>query len=151
MKKEQYVTTEDLSISENLYKFVNDKLLPRTRIKTKYFWKGFSKVISELAPKNKVLLEKRDELQKKIDGWHKKNNGNQFNLNEYTNFLKRTGYLKKTGLNFKIKTKNVDIEIAKICGPQLVVPISNQRYALNAANARWVSLYDSLYGTDVIP
>ena len=151
MKKEQYVTTEDLSISENLYKFVNDKLLPKTRIKTKDFWKGFSEVISELAPKNKVLLEKRDELQKKIDSWHKERKGEKFDIKKYTEFLKKIAYLKKTGPNFKIRTKKVDSEIAKICGPQLVVPISNARYALNAANARWVSLYDSLYGTDVIP
>ncbi len=149
--KEKYIKINNLSISEELFNFVNSELLPNTKIIIKKFWNGFDKAAHELAPINKSLLEKRDELQKKIDEWHKKHKGNQFNLNEYTNFLKRTGYLKKTGLNFKIKTKNVDIEIAKICGPQLVVPISNQRYALNAANARWVSLYDSLYGTDVIP
>ena len=149
--KEKYITINNLSISEELFDFVNSELLPNTKIIMKKFWNGFDKAVHELAPINKSLLEKRDELQKKIDEWHKKHKGNQFNLNEYTNFLKRIGYLKKTGLNFKIKTKNVDIEIAKICGPQLVVPISNQRYALNAANARWVSLYDSLYGTDVIP
>ena len=114
MKKEQYVTTEDLSISEDLYKFVNDKLLPRTRIKTKDFWKGFSKIVSELAPKNKVLLEKRDELQKKIDSWHKERKGEKFDIKKYANFLKKIGYLKKPGQDFKIKTKNVDTEIAKI-------------------------------------
>jgi len=100
MKKEQYVTTENLSVSENLYKFVNDKLLPRTRIKTKDFWKGFSKDVSELAPKNKVLLEKRDELQKKIDSWHKERKGKKFDIKKYTEFLKKISYLKKNRYRF---------------------------------------------------
>jgi len=149
--KEKYIKIKNLSISKELLNFVNKELLPGTKIKKENFWSGFNKVVHELAPKNKKLLEKREELQKKIDEWHKKRKGNKLNFYEYTNFLNRINYLKKRGPDFRIKTKNVDIEIAKICGPQLVVPISNERYALNAANARWVSLYDSLYGTDVIP
>ena len=149
--KEKYIKVKNLSISEELLNFVNNELLPNTKLKKENFWNGFDKAVHELATKNKELLEKRDELQKKIDEWHKKHKGNKFNIKKYTNFLKKIGYLKKPGQDFKIKTKNVDTEIAKICGPQLVVPISNARYALNAANARWVSLYDSLYGTDVIP
>ena len=149
--KEKYIKVKNLSISEELLNFVNNELLLNTKLKKENFWNGFDKAVHELATKNKELLEKRDELQKKIDEWHKKHKGNKFNIKKYTNFLKKIGYLKKPGQDFKIKTKNVDTEIAKICGPQLVVPISNARYALNAANARWVSLYDSLYGTDVIP
>jgi len=149
--KEKYIKVKNLSISEELLNFVNNELLPNTKLKKENFWNGFDKAVHELATKNKELLEKRDELQKKIDEWHKKHKGNKFNIKKYANFLKKIGYLKKPDQDFKIKTKNVDTEIAKICGPQLVVPISNARYALNAANARWVSLYDSLYGTDVIP
>ena len=115
------------------------------------FWNGFSKNIYKLASKNKELLEKREELQKKIDDFHKKIKGNEFNFKEYNKFLYMILVIyQKVGPDFKIKTKNVDVEIAKICGPQLVVPIMNARYALNATNARWVSLYDSLYGTDII-
>ena len=150
MKKEQYIEIKKLTISENLYSFVNKNLLPGTGISNSDFWNGFNKNIHELASKNKELLEKREELQKKIDDFHKKRKGNEFNFKEYNKFLNDIGYLKKVGPDFKIKTKNVDIEIAKICGPQLVVPIMNARYAINATNARWVSLYDSLYGTDII-
>ena len=148
--KEKYIKVKNLSISEKLLNFVNNELLPNTKLKKENFWNGFDKAVHELATKNKELLEKRDELQKKIDEWHKKHKGNKFNIKKYANFLKKIGYLKRSGQDFKIKTKNVDTEIAKICGPQLVVPIMNARYALNATNARWVSLYDSLYGTDVI-
>jgi len=149
--KEKYIKINNLSVSKKLLNFVNKELLPGTKIKKENFWKGFSNIVHQLAPKNKELLEKREKLQKKIDAWHKDEKGKKINIKKYIKFLKKIGYLKKTGTNFKIKTKNVDDEIAKICGPQLVVPISNSRYALNAANARWVSLYDSLYGTDVIP
>ncbi len=148
--EEKYIKIENLSVSKILLNFINKELLPGTKIKKKIFWNKFNKAVHELAPKNKILLEKREELQKKIDEWHKKNRDKKFNLYKYKNFLKKINYLKKNGSDFKIKTKNVDSEIAKICGPQLVVPISNERYALNAANARWISLYDSLYGTDVI-
>ncbi len=149
--KENYIKIKNLSVSEKLLNFVNEELLPGTKIKKEFFWDGFDRYVHELAPKNKKLLEIREKLQKNIDDWHKDRKGQKINIKKYKEFLTKIGYLKKTGPNFKIKTKNVDAEISNICGPQLVVPISNPRYALNAANARWVSLYDSLYGTDVIP
>jgi malate synthase len=107
-------------------------------------------VVHELAPKNRELLEIRETIQKEIDLWHKKNKFEDFNLEDYKKFLKDIGYLKEEGSEFKIETKNLDTEISSIAGPQLVVPIMNARYSLNAANARWMSLYDSLYGTDII-
>ena len=146
----KYINTENLSISENFYKFINDEAIPGTEIKKEKFWKGLSQVSHELTPKNIELLRIRKKLQIDIDRWHLENYEKEFNLNEYKSYLEKIGYLKKEGLDFKIKTKNVDHEISSIAGPQLVVPIMNARYALNAANARWMSLYDSLYGTDVI-
>ncbi|MDA1166847.1 MAG: malate synthase G [Proteobacteria bacterium] len=148
--KEKYISINNLKVSEILFNFINDDLLKNTKIAKEDFWKGFDKAVHELAPINKDLLKKRDIIQKQIDEWHIKNKGNQINLEEYKNFLHEIGYLKKVGVDFKIETKNVDDEISKIAGPQLVVPIMNARYALNAANARWMSLYDSLYGTDAI-
>ena len=149
--KEKYIKIKNLSISEKLINFVNNELLPGTKIKKESFWNGFDKYAHELSPKNKKLLENREKLQKTIDSWFKNRKGKKFDLKKYIQFLKKIGYLKKPGKKFKIKTKNLDTEISKVCGPQLVVPISNARYALNASNARWVSLYDSLYGTDIIP
>ncbi len=149
--KEKYIKIKNLSISIKLLNFVNKELLPGTNIKKEFFWSRLDKYFHELAPKNKKLLETRDKLQKKIDDWHKEKVSKKINKNEYINFLEKIGYLKKSTSNFKIKTKNVDTEISSICGPQLVCPVSNSRFLLNAANARWVSLYDSLYGTDVIP
>jgi len=149
--KEQYTKIHNLSVSNKLFNFVNEELLKDTNISSKKFWEGFDKVVHELAPRNKELIQIREDLQKKIDAWHIKNKGNEINLEEYKKFLKEINYLKEVGSDFKIKTKNVDEEITSIAGPQLVVPIMNERYALNAANARWMSLYDSLYGTDVIP
>jgi len=148
--KEQYIKIHNLSVSKELLNFVNNELLKDTNISSEKFWEGFDKVVHELTPKNKELIQIRDDLQKKIDSWHIKNKSNEINLEEYKKFLKEIGYLKEVGPDFKIKTKNVDDEITSIAGPQLVVPIMNERYALNAANARWMSLYDSLYGTDVI-
>ncbi len=149
--KEKYIIVKDLSISEKLLNFVNNELLPGTKVNKENFWDGFDRYVHKLAPRNKTLLETREKLQKTIDDWHKDRKGEKFDLKKYTQFLKKIGYLKKSEKKFFIKTKNIDAEIAKICGPQLVVPISNARYALNASNARWVSLYDSLYGTDIIP
>ena len=148
--KDQYTKIHNLSVSNELLHFINNELLKDTKISPEKFWKGFDKVVHELAPKNKELIQIREDLQKKIDDWHIKNKGNEINLDEYKKFLKEIGYLKEVGPDFKIKTKNVDEEITSIAGPQLVVPIMNERYALNAANARWMSLYDSLYGTDII-
>ena len=125
--------------------------MPGTKVNKEKFWSGFNKYVHELSFTNKKLLEKRERLQEIIDRWHKDRKGDHLNLNKYTEFLKKIGYLSKPGGNFKIKTKNVDREISSICGPQLVCPVSNARFLLNAANARWVSLYDSLYGTDIIP
>ena len=148
--KLKYQTVNNLKIADKLLAFVNEELLKNTEISPDQFWSGFDKAVHELAPKNKELIKFRDELQNKIDDWHLENKGNKIDMGEYKKFLKEIGYLKDEGPNFKIETKNVDDEIAKIAGPQLVVPIMNARYTLNAANARWVSLYDSLYGTDII-
>tara|TARA_Y100000591_G_scaffold330612_1_gene362108 strand:+ start:1462 stop:3645 length:2184 start_codon:yes stop_codon:yes gene_type:complete len=150
-KKEQFVRIFDLSISKVLYEFTKNELLPGSGISEKKFWGGFSKSIHELAPINKELLETREKLQKSIDTYHLEKKGQKFNKKKYKLFLNKIGYLKKIGPNFKIETKNIDNEISKICGPQLVCPVSNARFLLNAANARWVSLYDSLYGSDIIP
>ena len=148
--QDKYTKVNNLKVSNELLDFVNNELLKDTEILPKDFWKGFDKVVHELAPKNKELLKIRDEFQKKIDEWHIKNKSNELNHDEYKKFLSKIGYLKEVGPDFKIETNNIDDEIAKIAGPQLVVPIMNARYALNAANARWMSLYDSLYGTDAI-
>ena len=148
--KKKYIKINNLSVSSDLLNFINNELLKDTTISPENFWKGFDKIVHELSPINRELIKTRDELQKKIDAWHIKNKGNEINIEEYKKFLKEIGYLKEVGPDFKIKTKNIDEEISSIAGPQLVVPIMNERYALNAANARWMSLYDSLYGTDVI-
>ena len=146
----KYQNVENLKVSEELLNFVNKELLKDTAVSPEKFWSGFSKVVHDLAPKNKELIKIREEIQQKINEWHKSRKGNEINLEEYKDFLKSIGYLKEVGPDFKIETKNVDEEITSIAGPQLVVPIMNARYALNAANARWMSLYDSLYGTDAI-
>ena len=145
-----YQSINNLKVSENLLSFVNNELLKNTDISSEKFWQEFDKIVHELTPKNKELIQIREELQKKIDNWHINNKGKNTDLEEYKKFLKQIDYLKEEGSDFKIETKNVDDEIAHIAGPQLVVPIMNARYTLNAANARWVSLYDSLYGTNII-
>ena len=145
-----YIEKYELKIDTELYKFVNNEVLPGTSVVNEDFWKGFSDTVIKLAPINKRLIEKRDEIQKKIDKWHKDNTGNDFNKKDYTDFLRSISYIVQEKEDFKINTKNVDEEISSIAGPQLVVPVDNARYALNAANARWGSLYDALYGTDVI-
>ncbi len=145
-----YQKINDLKVSNELLSFVNNELLKDLNISSEKFWLGFNNAVHDLAPKNRELISKREDLQKKIDNWHIKNKGHEINIDEYKKFLKEIGYLKDEGPDFKIETKNVDDEITKIAGPQLVVPIMNARYTLNAANARWVSLYDSLYGTNII-
>ena len=140
-----------LKISTKLLNFINNEVLPGTSIDPERFWSNFEQTVHELAPINKNLIQKREDIQKKIDEWHKKNSGKEFNKKEYTEFLKSISYIVEEKDDFNIETKNVDHEISTIAGPQLVVPVDNARYALNAANARWGSLYDALYGTDVIP
>ena len=150
LMKEQFIKINNLSVAKKLFDFVSNELLNNTEITPTNFWLGLDRVAHELSPKNRELIENRERLQQEIDLWHKKNKSKEFNIEEYQNFLLKIGYLKIDGPNFKIKTKNLDKEISSIAGPQLVVPIMNARYSLNAANARWMSLYDSLYGTDVI-
>ncbi len=145
-----YQIVNNLKISDELLSFVNKELLQDLDISSQKFWEGFDGAVHDLAPKNKELIQIRENLQKKIDNWHIKNKGNKIEIEQYKKFLKEIGYLKEEGPDFKIETKNVDDEITQIAGPQLVVPIMNARYTLNAANARWVSLYDSLYGTNII-
>ena len=147
---DSFIKINTLSVSKNLVDFVKNELLTGLDVNEKDFWDGFDKSINELAPINKKLLEVRETLQSEIDLWLKKNRNGEINHQEYKNFLKEIGYLKEEGNDFKIDTKKLDSEISSIAGPQLVVPIMNSRYTLNAANARWVSLYDSLYGTDLI-
>ena len=145
-----YQNVNNLKISEELLSFVNKELLKDLDISSEKFWEGFDNAVHDLAPQNKELIQIRENLQKKIDDWHINNKGNKIEIEQYKKFLKEIGYLKEEGPDFKIETSNVDDEIAQIAGPQLVVPIMNARYTLNAANARWVSLYDSLYGTNII-
>ncbi|MDC1212310.1 malate synthase G [Pelagibacteraceae bacterium] len=140
-----------LKISSTLFEFINNEVIPGTNIKSDDFWNKFEKVVHELAPINKSLIEKRELTQKKIDDWHNNKKGKDFNKNEYINYLKSINYIVEEKQDFKIETSDVDQEISSIAGAQLVVPVDNARYALNAANARWGSLYDALYGTDVIP
>ena len=145
------ISKNEIKINQTLFNFINEEVLPGTNLKQDDFWSKFANVVHELAPINKKLIEKREKIQKQIDDWHLNNSKEKFDKKKYTQFLKSISYIVEEGDNFKIDTSNVDDEIAKIAGPQLVVPVDNARYALNAANARWGSLYDSLYGTDVIP
>lgn len=140
-----------LKISSRLFDFINNEVIPGTAINSDEFWVKFAKIVHELAPLNKSLIQKREEIQKKIDAWHKQNKDKELNKKEYTEFLKSISYIAEEKEDFSIETSYVDSEISSIAGPQLVVPVDNARYALNAANARWGSLYDALYGTDVIP
>ncbi|MDH4427165.1 MAG: malate synthase G [Acidovorax sp.] len=140
-----------LQVANSLYRFVEDKVLPGTGIDAAAFWKGFDAIVSDLAPRNIALLAERDRLQTELDTWHKANPGPIQNMVAYRSFLEKIGYLVPQPADVKATTANVDDELATQAGPQLVVPILNARYALNAANARWGSLYDALYGTDAIP
>ena len=148
--KKNYQKVGKLYVSKILYQFVNKELLRKTQINPKKFWVGLERSFYSLREKNEKLIQIRKEFQNSINEWHLDNKSKKFSLIKYKKFLFNIGYLKKNISNFKIQTKNVDEEISKIAGPQLVVPISNARYALNAANARWGSLYDALYGTDAI-
>ena len=145
-----YVAIGGLSVYQSLADFVQDELLHGLDITADTFWSGFEAAVNELAPQNRALLAKREALQAQIDSWHKSNRDSGFDAAAYQAFLKEIGYLVDEGPDFNITTTNVDDEIATIAGAQLVVPVMNARYALNAANARWGSLYDALYGTDAI-
>ena len=144
------INVNGLKVDKILFDFVNSEVIPGLDIKSENFWTGFSQAVHELTPRNKKLINKRDEIQKKIDQWHLSNKDVKINENEYLKFLKSINYIVEEKEDFQIDTSKVDKEIAKIAGPQLVVPVDNARYALNAANARWGSLYDALYGTDVL-
>jgi malate synthase len=144
-------TCHGLQVATNLYRFIEDKVLPGTGIDSAAFWKGFDAIAHELAPKNAALLAERDRLQTELDNWHRAHPGPIRDIPAYRAFLESIGYLVPRVDDVKVTTTNVDAELALQAGPQLVVPILNARYALNAANARWGSLYDALYGTDAIP
>ena len=146
----QTIQLAGLTINENLHDFIEREALPDTGIASAHFWQSFANIINDLSGENSQLLAKRDDLQTQIDTWHKNNFGDKFNFANYKQFLADIGYLAPVVDDFSISTENVDAELATIAGPQLVVPIMNARFALNAVNARWGSLYDALYGTDVI-
>ncbi|WP_291589838.1 malate synthase G [Comamonas sp. UBA7528] len=146
----QRTNAHGLQVANELYNFVNTQVLPGTGVEQDAFWKGFSTLVGDLAPKNAALLAERDRLQIELDTWHKANPGPIADMAAYKQFLTQIGYLVESPKDAKATTENVDAELAQIAGPQLVVPILNARYALNAANARWGSLYDALYGTDAI-
>ena len=146
----EYINHGSLKVAKELDDLINKKVCVGIDIEPESFWVSFEKIIEEFTPRNKALLEKREDLQKSIDEWHLNNNSKSIDKAEYKKFLKEIGYLLNEPEDFSIETQNVDPEISSIAGPQLVVPVMNARFALNAANARWGSLYDALYGTDVI-
>ncbi|KZX82358.1 malate synthase G [Oleiphilus sp. HI0009] len=144
------VQAAGLQVAKELYDFVNEKAIPGTGVDQEAFWSSFSAIANELAPRNRELLAKRDDIQAKIDAFHTERKGQDFDFAEYKAFLQEIGYLVEEGADFDATTQNVEPEIAEMAGPQLVVPVMNARFALNASNARWGSLYDALYGSTVI-
>ncbi len=147
----QNIEVGGLKVARELVALVHDEIAPGTGVKPDAFWASLAELVRELEPKNRQLLSKRDALQERIDAWHRQHTTPLTNAQQYKAFLGEIGYLVPEGNDFRVTTENVDREIAQVAGPQLVVPVDNPRYALNAANARWGSLYDALYGTDVIP
>ena len=147
----QRTASHRLQVASNLYRFVDEQVLPGTGVKSDAFWSGFDAIVADLAPKNIALLAERDRLQTEIDSWHKAHPGPIADQTAYRAFLEKIGYVVPQPDHVAVTTANVDAELALQAGPQLVVPVLNARYALNAANARWGSLYDALYGTDAIP
>ncbi|MCB2021729.1 MAG: malate synthase G, partial [Burkholderiaceae bacterium] len=144
-------TLHGLQVATNLQRFIDDQVLPGTGITSAAFWQGFDAIVRDLAPKNAALLAERERLQAELDAWHRANPGPIKKPAAYRKFLQKIGYLVPVPKDVRATAKNVDDELARQAGPQLVVPITNARYALNAANARWGSLYDALYGTDALP
>ena len=148
--KKNEIKEISLKISPALEEFVRSEMLPGLSISENYFWSSFENLLNKFQQRNKDLLDIRKQLQAKINDWHLERKDNDINIGEYKDFLEDIGYLHPRSKDFSIRTWNVDPEIRKIAGPQLVVPVMNARFALNAANARWGSLYDALYGTDII-
>src|SRR5690348_9648666 len=146
-----HVEVGGLRIARSLFDFVGEEAIPGTGVDGTQFWQRYARLVGELAPGNKRLLDRRDELQRRIDAWHLGHRGKATDPDAYCAFLRDIGYLEPEPPTCSIETENVDAEISTIAGPQLVVPITNARYALNAANARWGSLYDALYGSDAVP
>ena len=144
------IQKKNIKVNKELFNFVNKNILKNVKIDENSFWNGFSDIVDTFNPRNIELLEKRKNLQNKIDEWHKKNISTNIDIEQYKNFLKEISYIVEEGSDFKITTSNIDEEISTISGPQLVVPITNARFAINAVNARWGSLYDALYGTDAL-
>ena len=144
-------TCHRLQVADELYRFIQDEALPGSGVNADQFWADFDRLVHDLAPRNRELLAKRDQIQAQLDDWHRKNPGPIRDQGAYQAFLRDIGYLVDAPENVQIDTTNIDVEFSEQAGPQLVVPITNARYALNAANARWGSLYDALYGTDAIP
>ena len=147
---DKYIAKGSLSVSIKLDEFLTSEVLPDLNITSDHFWQSLEAIVQEFGPRNRELLGLRETIQQKIDDWHLSNKGQTHDFESYKSFLKEIGYLTEDKGEFTIETQNVDPEIATIAGPQLVVPVMNARFALNAANARWGSLYDALYGTDMI-
>ena len=141
----------ELDIAGSFHEFVEKRLLPGTQVEAGDFWRALGEIVSDYRPANQSLLDERDQLQEQIDAWHKSRAGERHDLEAYKQMLSEIGYLAPETGDFEVSTANVDPEISEVAGPQLVVPLDNSRFVLNAANARWGSLYDALYSTDAIP
>ena len=150
MAKYEFINKKSLRVAKPLYEFLEMEALPGSGVGSDTFWEGFSNLVRNYGTNNRQVLEKRSSLQKQINIWHQNQNGKKIDLLEYKSFLESIGYLVPEGEDFQIETENVDPEIAVIPCPQLVVPITNARYTINAVNAHWGSLYDAVYGSDVL-